>query len=199
VQDFVAELAAIGESDPQEPSRDVDLAEIVRLEVRALESRAARSRVTVVLRTGADDPSTAHVYGRAAPRAAAAIVRALLAHAILASPRGSQVVVTVLAAEGGAEGPGPREVVDDQGTTLPAVARRALLALEVEPGTFGRPSGVALFAAAEMAAAQGGRLEVSDAPAVDGGRGHEAGGGGGGTARDPASTGGLRASVSFPR
>ena len=67
-------------------------------------------------------------------------------------------------------------MVDDSGTTLPAVARRALLALEVEPGTFGRPSGVALFAAAEIAAAQGGRIEVSDAP-----------------------SGGLRVSVGFPR
>jgi hypothetical protein len=71
---------------------------------------------------------------------------------------------------------GPRLVVDDSGTSLPAAARRALLALEVEPGTFGRPSGVALFIAAEIALAQGALLEIGDAPA-----------------------GGVRVTVTFPR
>jgi two-component system OmpR family sensor kinase len=178
VQDFVAELAAIGESDPQESPREVDLAEAVRLEVRALEGRAARAGVEVAVRTGPDEAG-APSFGRVAPRAASVIIRTLLAHAIVASPRGSQVVVTV---HPPAEGQGPRLVFDDSGTILPAVARRALLALEVEPGTFGRPSGVALFAASEIAAAQGARLEVSDAP-VEGGQGG----------------GGLRVSVGFPR
>jgi two-component system OmpR family sensor kinase len=177
VQDFVAELAAIGESDPQEPARELDLAEVVRTEVRALEGRASRAGVTVSLRIEPAEPverDEAHegrIDGRVAPRAAAVIVRSLVAHAIAASPRGSQVVVIL-------DGAGPRLIVDDSGTILPAVARRALLALEVEPGTFGRPSGVALFAAGEIAAAQGARLEVSDAP-------------------PPAS--GLRVSVGFPR
>jgi signal transduction histidine kinase len=174
VQDFVGELAAIGESDPQEPPREIDLAEVVRLEVRALEGRAARAGVTVTVASGGDDGPASRFYGRAAPRAAAVAVRGLVAHAIGASPRGSTVHVSFAPPRSDEEG--PSIVVDDSGTTLPAVARKALLALEVEPGTFGRPSGVALFAAAEIAAAQGGRIEVSDAP-----------------------SGGLRASVSFPR
>jgi signal transduction histidine kinase len=169
VQDFVADLAAIGESDPQEVPREVDLAEAVRAEVRALEGRAFRAGVEVVVR---GPPDESHASARVAPRSLAVLARATVAHAVGASPRGSQVVVTVHAPS---DGQGSRFMVDDAGTILPAVARRALLALEVEPGTFGRPSGVGLFAASEVAAAQGGRLEVSDAP-----------------------SGGLRVSVVFP-
>jgi two-component system, OmpR family, sensor kinase len=166
VQDFVGELAAIGESDPQEAPREIDLAEVVRAEVRALESRASRAGVTVSFRIEPGESAGARIDGRVAPRAAAVVVRSLVAHAILASPRGSSVAVTLLAAQGGGDGVGARLIVDDSGTILPAVARKALLALQVEPGTFGRPSGVALFAAAEIVASQGGRLEVSDAPSA---------------------------------
>jgi hypothetical protein len=177
VQDFVAELAAIGESDPHEPVREVDLVETARSEVRSLEARAARSGVTLVVRTVPDD-SSARVFTRVAPRAVAVVARLLVGHGISASARGSSVVVTVHAPT---KELGTRLVVDDPGTIVPDVARRALLALEVEPGTFGRPSSVSLFAAAELASSLGARLEIADAP-VDGTTG-----------------GGVRVSVVFPR
>jgi signal transduction histidine kinase len=173
-QDFVGELASIGESDPNEGPREIDLADIARLEVRALEARAARANVRLNVRASANEGSPAPVFVRAGPRAVAAIVRALVGHAIGASPSGSEVTITVVPTQ---EGHGPRLVVDDSGTILPAGARRALLALEVEPGTFGRPTGVSLFAAAEIAAAQGAILDVSDAP---------------------PSAHGIRVSVTFP-
>ena len=84
-------------------------------------------------------------------------------------------------APGQDEGLGSRIVIDDGGTIMPATARRSLLALEVEPGTFGRPSGVGLFVAAEIAAAQGALLEIGDAPVQDG------------------HGGGVRVTVTFPR
>jgi two-component system OmpR family sensor kinase len=177
VQDFVAELAAIGESDPHEPARESDIVEAVRNEVRALEARAARSGVTLLVRTVPDD-SSAHAVTRLAPRALAVVIRLLVAHAISASTRGSSVSVTVHAATGEL---GARLVVDDPGTIVPDVARRALLALEVEPGTFGRPSSVALFAAAELASSIGARLEIADAPV------------------DVTGGGGVRVHVVFPR
>jgi two-component system OmpR family sensor kinase len=180
VQDFVAELAAVGESDPRELLREVDLVEVVRGEARALEARAGRLGVGVEVRTVPAD--VARASGRAAPRAVAALVRALVAHAISATPKGSGVVVTVLAQQAPAEGGlGARVVVDDGGTILPAAARKSLLGLEVEPGTYGRPSSVGLFVAGEIAAAQGALLEIGDAP-VEGGRG-----------------GGVRVTVTFPR
>jgi signal transduction histidine kinase len=178
VQEFVAELAAVGESDPHEPQREVDLADVVQAEVRALEARAARAGVEVRVRR---EPPDGRVLARAAPRAAGVVVRELIAHAIAATPRGSCVAVTVLARE--SDGLGARVVVDDAGTILPAGARRPLLSLEVEPGTFGRPSSVALFLAAEIASAQGALLEIADAPLpLAEGRG-----------------GGVRVTVTFPR
>jgi signal transduction histidine kinase len=166
VQDLVGELAAIGESDPRELQREVDLFEVVRGEVRVLEARAARSGVEISVRIIPDEPG-ARAPTRASPRSVAALVRELVAHAISATSRGSGVSILVHGA-GSEEGLGARLVVDDGGTILPAVARRALLALEVEPGTFGRPSGVGLFLASEIAAAQGALLELGDAPVVDG-------------------------------
>ncbi len=192
VQEFVAELAAVGESDALEPSREADLVELVRGEVRILEARALRAGVELRLRTVPDEPNV-RIVSRVAPRLAAVLARELVAYAVAATPRGSGVVVTVVA--GGARGDdkalGARIVVDDAGTILPASARRAILALEVEPGTFGRPSSVSLFIAAEMAAAQGALLELSDAlpETSPGERGAGARGIGGG----------VRVIVTFPR
>jgi hypothetical protein len=177
VGDFVAELAAVGEMDAEEPQREVDLVEVVRAEAKSLEGRAARAGVSIVVRTAPEDPPD-RITARVAPGAAAVVTRELMAHAVSASPRGFEVVVTVIARSGGL---GARIVIDDGGTALPPSACRALLALEVEPGTFGRPSSVSLFVANEIAAAQGALLELGDARVTDG------------------KGGGLRATVSFPR
>jgi hypothetical protein len=177
VGDFVAELAAVGEVDPQEVQREVDLVEVVRTEARSLEGRAGRAGVGIVIRTAPDEPDV-KALARVALGSAAIVVRELLAHAVSASPRGSEVEVTVMGRTGSL---GSRVVIDDCGTALPAGARRALLALEVEPGTFGRPSSVSLFVANEIAAAQDARLELGDAPVVEG------------------KGGGLRVTLTFPR
>jgi signal transduction histidine kinase len=201
VQEFVAELAAVGETDPHEPQREVDLAEIVQAEVKALESRAARAGVEVRVRRV---PGDVPVLARAAPRAVGVLIRELVSHAIVATPRESAVTVTVIARGGSTSGRpdarlGARVVVDDAGTILPAAARRALLSLEVEPGTFGRPSSVALFVAAEIAAAQGASFEIADStvegPAPDT---HGVAPFGAGAPKDKPGTG-VRVSVTFPR
>lgn len=193
VQEFVSELAAVGESDALEPPREVDLVEVVRGEARALEARAQRAGVEVRIRTVPDEPN-ARVVSRVAPRLIGILAHELVSYAIAATPRGSGVVLTVVAG-GRAGGPtgeaiGARIIIDDAGTILPASARRPLLALEVEPGTFGRPSSVALFVAAEVAAAQGALLELGDALPEKEPR--ELGGG----ARDLG--GGVRVVVTFP-
>jgi signal transduction histidine kinase len=174
VQEFVAELSWVGEGDASEALRSLDLVDVVRAQVKMLEARAVRGGVTVRTQTVPEDSTT--IIARTGPRAVTVLARELLTHAIAASTRGSEVVVTMHAATQGAEAVGPRLVVDDCGTSLPSAARRALLALEVEPGTFGRPSGVALYIATEIALAQGALLEIGDAPA-----------------------GGVRVTVTFPR
>jgi two-component system OmpR family sensor kinase len=178
VQNFVAELAAVGELDSEEPRRSVDLVEVARREVTALEARAARAGVELRAPRPEADPA-ATTTARVAPGAASVLVRELLAHALAASRRGTCVVVTVHP---------PDKVgvvgacisVDDSGVPLPAGARRPLRALEVEPGTFGRPSSVSLFVAGEIASAQGALFELGDAPAQNG------------------SGGGVRVTVTFP-
>ncbi len=182
VQDFLSELTAIGDADPLEARRSVDLVEVARAEVRALSPRALRAGVTVDVQTIPPDPGI-QVMATVAPRSAAAVLRALLAHAVLATPRGARATVTVLAPDA-ADDKGPRLWVDDAGAKLPEAARRALLDLDVEPGTFGRPSGVGLFAATQVVAAQGGHLELGDAP-VHVGHGSDSGGG-------------VRVTVGFP-
>jgi two-component system OmpR family sensor kinase len=174
VQEFVAELSSVGEGEAGEPLRAVDLVEVARGQARTLEARAARCGVAVRVRTVPENLAT--VPARTGPRAVVVLTRELLSHAIAASTPGSAVTVTLSPPSEGPEAIGARLVVDDAGTSLPEAARRALLALEVEPGTFGRPSGVALFIAAEVALAQGALLEIGD-----------------------AAVGGVRVTVTFPR
>jgi hypothetical protein len=113
---------------------------------------------------------------RIAPRAAALLARELLAHAVAATPRAQDVVVTVTAAPGGDADVGSRLTVDDAGASLPVTARRAFVALELEPSTYGRPSSIPLYICSELTAWQGAMLELGDAP-----------------------TGGLRVGITFPR
>jgi signal transduction histidine kinase len=175
VQEFVGELSLIGEGDPQEVRRAVDLADVVRVETSAIEPRAMRAGVSLRLRV---PPAGSLALVRTSPRALSILVRQLVSHAVAASRRGAAVLVNV---EAQRPELGARLVIDDSGTMLPAGARRALLGLDVDPGTLGRPSGVSLFVAAEIAGAQGALLDVGDAPVDDG------------------DGGGVRVSVTFPR
>lgn len=179
-QEFVGDLACVGELDLQEAHRESDLSDIVREQMRALEARASRAGVQVRLVVADDAGGTgARAPVRVAPRSAGVLARVLLAHAILATPRGAEAIVTVYGRGSGERALGARIIVDDGGTVLPAAARRSLLALEVEPGTFGRPSSVGLFVAAEIAVAIGALFDVGDVP--------------------PDVGAGVRVSVTFPR
>ncbi len=186
-QDVVASLASIGELRADELDIEVDLPEIVRQTVKSLSGLAERDDVKVAIRIR---PEGARVYVRRGAKAIGVLVRELVAHAIEASPRGATVDVTVVAPEGGA---GARLIVDDAGASLPASGRRAFLALETHAGAYGRPSGVPIFLAAELAACQGAMLELSDAPI-------KAGASAGSTSSPNATgAGGLRVAVTFTK
>lgn len=170
VQDFLAALASVGEVDTSEGASEVDVAELARNAVTALAARAQRNELEI-------EVSGEHAMVRAAPGAAAVMVRELIAQAVGASQRGGKVNVGITPrGQGEHEGLGTRIIIDDAGPALPASARRALLGLELDPGTYGRPSSVPLYVAAEIASWQGALLELGDAP-----------------------SGGLRVIVTFPR
>jgi two-component system OmpR family sensor kinase len=172
VQEFLSALAAVGELDPSEPSIEVDIADLARTAVRGLGSRFERQNIDIDLALPAE-PALA----QAAPRAVAVLLRELVAQAIGATSVGGRVKLVLTPKT---RTLGTRITIDDSGPALPASARRALLGLELDPGTYGRPSAVPLYVASEIAIWQGGLLELSDAP-IEGGSG-----------------GGLRVTVTFP-
>ncbi len=156
--DVVKGLAAIGALRAGELPTEVELGDLARGAVKALAATAERDGVQVDVRVDVPD---GRVHVRRGQKALAVVVRELVAHAIEASPRGGVVVVTVHGAEGTSAG---RIVVDDSGAPLPASGRRAFLALETHAGAYGRPSGLPVFLAAELAACQGATLELTDVP-----------------------------------
>lgn len=157
-QEIVTGLAAIGELRADEVATEVDLGDLARGTIEALAKAAERVDVKVALRS---NPEGGHTKVRRSAKALDVLMRELIAHAIEASPRGSNVVVTVVAPDDRA---GAQIVVDDAGSSLPASGRRAFLALETHARAYGRPSGLPVFLAAELAACQGAALELMDAP-----------------------------------
>lgn len=181
-QELVASLRSIGGLPSQELETEVDLVEVAKVAARDGNLFGERNEVKVVVKGPApgDKP---RLYVRCGPKAVAALARELAAHAVAASPKGGIVEISV------SDDPaGPRLVVDDAGSPLPASGRRAFLALETHAGQYARPSGLPIFMAAELAACIGARLELSDAPA----RPADA-------SVDGPSGGGLRVAVTFPK
>ncbi len=152
-QDLSVTLAHVGALDASEIPGPVDIAELATSHVKSHQNRAERRGVS--LKCSAPNPA----IGRVAPRAAGLLLDQLLGQAIASSPRGSEIQVAVTDEEAG-----PRITVDDAGPPLPLAARRAFAALEIEPGTYGRPTNLPIYFAAEISAWQGATFELSDSP-----------------------------------
>ncbi|MBS2019870.1 MAG: sensor histidine kinase [Deltaproteobacteria bacterium] len=163
-RELAASLRSIGNVPPTELATEIDLVEIAKVAAREGADFGERGQVKVVVKAA----EGARYYVRAGAKALTALVRELVAHAVAASPNGGTVEVSV------SEDPsGVRLCVDDAGPALPASGRRGFLALEQHAGAYGRPSGLPIFMASELAGCLGARLELSDAPPT------AAGGGGG--------------------
>jgi two-component system, OmpR family, sensor kinase len=174
-KELVASLRSIGSLPSQELATEIELVEIAKGAARDGNGFGETNEVRVVVKAA---ESGRRLYVRGGAKAVAALARELVAHAVAASPKRSIVEISV------ADDPsGPRLVVDDGGSPLPASGRRAFLALETHAGQYGRPSGLPIFMAAELAACIGARLELSDAPARE-------------SAEGPLG-GGLRVAVTF--
>jgi signal transduction histidine kinase len=161
-------LASFGELDPEEIKQPLDLAEVVRTVAAPVGMRAEAAGVKLVVEPEASD---ARVAAHAPLKAAAFIVREIMAQAVASTPKGGTVRVAA-----SSDVLGPRVVVDDGGTVIAASARRAFLSLEVDPGAHGRVSAIPLYVATEVAQCHGAMVELTDSP-----------------------TGGLRVAVVFPR
>lgn len=185
-QELVAGLRSIGGLPSQELATEIDLMDVAKGAARDGNTFGERNQVKVVVKE-ADSASRPRTYVRCGAKVVAALARELVAHAVAASPKGAVVEISVVA-----DAMGPRLVVDDSGSPLPASGRRAFLALETHAGQYARPSGLPIFMAAELAACIGARLELSDAPIREPGE-VDAG------ATTGPSGGGLRVAVTFPQ
>jgi hypothetical protein len=152
-QEFVSALAALGELDPREATGATDLADLVQAQVERLAVRIDRAGVRVKV-----EAPEKKLFARIPIRAGGVMIHQILWQAIAASPRGAEILVRITDTE-----PGPQLVIDDAGAPLPVAARRGLVSLELEPGTYGRPTSIPLYVCAEMAAWLGASLELGDA------------------------------------
>ena len=152
--ELAGELERIAECPGDEPAKPVDLSALARDVAAAAETRAARHGVLVALEL----PEQVVVKG---PRTALAVLlRALLDHAIAATPKGETATLHLARTEGGV-----RLAVEDGGPAVPEAARGDLLRRRVDPTSFGRPAGPALLVADSVAAHLRCPLEMAESSA----------------------------------
>jgi K+-sensing histidine kinase KdpD len=136
-----------------EPKSDTSVSELVKTAASDAEARAARHGVTLIVK----GPATLKLRTR--PKTLLTLLRALLHHAISATPRDSEVLISAYAVETGI-----LISVQDGGPSVTEAHRADVLRNRVDPSAFGRPSGVALLIAEAAAESLGGALELRDGP-----------------------------------
>jgi hypothetical protein len=150
--EIVADLVRLGQCPVFESAQHVNLADAVRAVMADLESRAIKRGISL------KSHIPGHVDLESRPVAAALLARMLIADAILATPRGGHVTVTVEAA-----GKGAVLIVDDDGAAIPEAAFGDLVSTRLDPGAIGRPSTIALFWAQTLAQHLGSQVELGQA------------------------------------
>ncbi len=85
------------------------------------------------------------------------LLRALLHHAIAATPRGGEVSLSVVATE-----MGMMLSVEDGGPVVPEASRTAVIQHRTDPASFGRPAGVSLLVADVIGGVLGGGVGMRE-------------------------------------
>jgi hypothetical protein len=145
--ELLAEMDRVAQCPKNEPDRLFDLAELVREVVAVSDTRAARHGVELVVEAGG------RVEVQKPRTGVALMLRALLDHAISATPRDSRVVVQLA---------GARLTVEDGGPVVVPAQRQHVVRRLVDPTALGRPGGPALLVADAAAAAFGISLELGE-------------------------------------
>lgn len=149
--EFVSELGRIAGCPRDESVETVDVAKAVRAAIGEAEARAARHGVELTHEL----PVAAPLSTR--PRTLSVLLRELVDHAILATPRGGSVEIR-LAAESGTVALSIR----DGGTAVPPSAHADVLEHRVDPAALGRPPGFSLLVAHALAAVIEGSVRLTD-------------------------------------
>lgn len=149
----LADLSLAADCPFDEDRTQVSISELVSTAASDAEPRAQRHGVTVT----AKGPSALRATTR--PRLVSTLIRAMLNHAISATPRGGQVVLSAYAVETGI-----LLSAQDGGPSVTEAHRTEVLRNRTDPTAFGRPSGVALLIAEAVAESLGSTLELRDGP-----------------------------------
>jgi signal transduction histidine kinase len=153
--EFVTDLARLAECPVYESIQHVNFADAVRSAMAELEARASRRGVNLK----GQIPSHADIESR--PATSALLARTLIHDAILATPAGGTVRVSVEP-----KTKGLHFVVTDGGGPVSEDVLIALIANRTDPSTLGRPCTIALFIGQSLAHHLGAQLEL--APVADG-------------------------------
>jgi two-component system, OmpR family, sensor kinase len=153
--ELVTDLARLAECPVYESVQHVNLADAVRSAMAELDARAVRRGVTLK----GHIPTHADIESR--PATAALLARTLIHDAILATPAGGVVRVSVEP-----QAKGVHFVVTDGGGPVSENVLTALIANRTDPSTLGRPCTIALFVGQALAQHLGTELEL--APAAEG-------------------------------
>lgn len=153
--ELVTDLARLAECPVYESVQHVNFADAVRSAMAELEARAARRGVILK----GHIPSHADIESR--PATSALLARTLIHDAILATPAGGTVKVSVEP-----KSKGVHFTVTDGGGPVSEDVLTALIANRTDPSTLGRPCTIALFIGQALAQHLGAQLEL--APVADG-------------------------------
>lgn len=151
--ELATDLAIASDCPFDEPKSEVSVAELVKSAVLDAEPRALRHGVTIVTK----GPATLRLTTR--PKALLALIRALLHHAISATPREREIALSAYAVEAGV-----MISAQDGGPSVTEAHRADVLRNRTDPSALGRPSGVALLIAEAAAESLGATLELRDGP-----------------------------------
>ncbi|HXK19065.1 MAG TPA: hypothetical protein VNG33_14735 [Polyangiaceae bacterium] len=147
------DLAIAADCPLDEARSDVSVVELLKTAVSDAEPRALRHGVSIDVKS----PTALRTSSR--PRTLLALLRAMLYHAISATPRDTQITFSAYAVETGI-----LLSAQDGGPSVTEAHRADVLRNRTDPSAFGRPSGVALLIAEAAAESLGGTLEMRDGP-----------------------------------
>jgi len=143
--ELLGDLGLLSECDLTESLKKTNVSDLAREAVQAVESRAARHDVTVTTSV----PERAPIETR--PSELRVLLRALLHHAVAATPRGGAIQLSLVPTEMGL-----LVSVEDGGPVVPEASRTDVISHRTDPTKYGRPAGVSLLVADVIAQVLGG-------------------------------------------
>jgi two-component system, OmpR family, sensor kinase len=154
--EVVSDLARLGRCSHRDTVHPVELGKLLEAVVRDLSPRASRRGVTISLSMQGACEIDAHGSHLAL------LARTLLADAILATPRGGTVCVTLTKPDDTSAAAHPVVSIEDGGPPIGQEGFLSIIAMQIDPSNIGRPSTIALVTANALAKHIGATVSPGD-------------------------------------